>query len=117
MQRYGLIGLTDVDTRALTKHLRDTGSLRGVISTRDLDPEKSAIAKSAGLPEHVWRGSWPESSRAINPICGLVKAAAGFVKILKALHSWPLANSSGLLSWILASSTTRYGVSRNGAVR
>jgi len=49
MQRYGLVGLTDVDTRALTKHLRDTGSLRGVISTRDLDP-KSLIVKAQGCP-------------------------------------------------------------------
>lgn len=45
MQRYGLVGLTDVDTRALTRHLRETGSLRGVISTRDLNPE-SLIAKA-----------------------------------------------------------------------
>lgn len=45
MQRYGLVGLTDVDTRALTKYLRDTGSLRGVVSTRDLDP-KSLVAKA-----------------------------------------------------------------------
>ena len=49
MQRYGLVGLTDIDTRALTKHLRDTGALRGVISTRDLDP-KSLIAKAQGCP-------------------------------------------------------------------
>ena len=49
MQRFGLMGLTDVDTRALTKHLRDTGSLRGVISTRDLDP-KSLIAKAKASP-------------------------------------------------------------------
>ncbi len=49
MQRYGLVGLTDVDTRALTRHLRDSGSLRGVVSTRDLDP-KSLIAKAQGCP-------------------------------------------------------------------
>jgi carbamoyl-phosphate synthase small subunit len=49
MQRYGLVGLTDVDTRALTKHLRETGSLRGVVSTRDLDP-KSLIAKAQACP-------------------------------------------------------------------
>lgn len=49
MQRFGLVGLTDVDTRALTKHLRETGSLRGVVSTRDLDP-KSLIAKAQACP-------------------------------------------------------------------
>jgi carbamoyl-phosphate synthase small subunit len=52
MQRYGLVGLTEVDTRALTKHLRDTGSLRGVLSTRDLDP-KSLIAKAQASPSMV----------------------------------------------------------------
>ena len=49
LQRYGLVGLADIDTRALTKHLRDTGSLRGVISTRDLDV-KSLIAKAKASP-------------------------------------------------------------------
>ena len=49
LQRYGLVGLADIDTRALTKHLRETGSLRGVISTRDLDA-KSLIAKAKASP-------------------------------------------------------------------
>src|ERR1051325_2064577 len=49
MQRYGLVGITDVDTRALTRHLRETGSLRGVVSTRDLDP-KSLISRAQGCP-------------------------------------------------------------------
>ena len=49
LQRYGLVGLADIDTRALTKHLRDTGSLRGIISTRDLDP-KSLIARAKASP-------------------------------------------------------------------
>ncbi len=49
MQRFGLVGLTDVDTRALTKHLRETGSLRGVLSVRDLDP-KSLVAKAQACP-------------------------------------------------------------------
>jgi len=49
LQRYGLLGVTGVDTRALTKHLRDTGSLRGVVSTRDLDAA-SMVAKAKALP-------------------------------------------------------------------
>ena len=49
LQRFGLVGLTDIDTRALTKHLRETGALRGVVSTRDLDP-KSLVAKAKGSP-------------------------------------------------------------------
>jgi carbamoyl-phosphate synthase small subunit len=50
LQRYGLVGLADVDTRALTKHLRDTGSLRGVVSTKDLNPA-SLIAKAQASPQ------------------------------------------------------------------
>lgn len=49
LQRYGLVGLADIDTRALTKHLRETGSLRGVVSTRDLNA-KSLIAKAKASP-------------------------------------------------------------------
>ncbi len=35
---HDLVALTDVDTRALTRHIRQFGALRGVISTEDLDP-------------------------------------------------------------------------------
>ncbi len=52
LQRYGLVGLTDVDTRALTRHLRDTGSLRGVVSTKDLDPHR-LVAKAKDLTPMV----------------------------------------------------------------
>lgn len=33
LRRYGIPGLHEVDTRALTRHLREAGSLRGVIHT------------------------------------------------------------------------------------
>jgi carbamoyl-phosphate synthase small subunit len=49
MKRHNLIGITDIDTRALTKHLRETGSLRGVLSTKDLNPD-SLVKKAKGLP-------------------------------------------------------------------
>jgi carbamoyl-phosphate synthase small subunit len=35
---HEIMALTDVDTRALTRHLRQFGALRGVVSTIDLDP-------------------------------------------------------------------------------
>jgi carbamoyl-phosphate synthase small subunit len=49
LQRFGLVGIGGIDTRALTKHLRETGSLRGVLSTRDLDAE-SLVAKAKASP-------------------------------------------------------------------
>lgn len=36
----GVVGISGVDTRALTRHLRERGSMRAGISTEVLDPEK-----------------------------------------------------------------------------
>jgi carbamoyl-phosphate synthase small subunit len=38
LTEHGVMALTEVDTRALTRHLRQFGALRGVLSTEDLDP-------------------------------------------------------------------------------
>ncbi len=51
---YGLIGIENLDTRALTKHLRSFGAMRGVISTVDLNP-KSLINKAKKSPGLVGR--------------------------------------------------------------
>jgi len=51
LDEYNIPGIEGVDTRALTKLLRVKGSMRGIISTTDLDPD-SLVAKakaSAGL--------------------------------------------------------------------
>jgi len=39
LSEHGIMALTDIDTRALTRHIRQYGALRGAISTKDLDPE------------------------------------------------------------------------------
>ncbi len=44
MARDGVIGLEGVDTRALTRHIREAGALPGIISTEDFDPV-SLLAK------------------------------------------------------------------------
>jgi carbamoyl-phosphate synthase small subunit len=44
---HDILALTDIDTRALTRHIRQFGALRGVISTVDLDPaslQRKALA-------------------------------------------------------------------------
>ncbi len=38
LKKYGIVGIQGIDTRALTKHLRDKGSQMGIISTVDLNP-------------------------------------------------------------------------------
>jgi carbamoyl-phosphate synthase small subunit len=35
----GIVGISEIDTRALTRHLRERGAMRAGISTVDLDPE------------------------------------------------------------------------------
>ena len=36
---HGIVAISDIDTRALVRHLRHAGALRCMVSTRDLDPE------------------------------------------------------------------------------
>ena len=47
--RMGVPGIEGLDTRALTRHLRLNGAMRGIISTKDLDPE-SLRQKALALP-------------------------------------------------------------------
>lgn len=50
----GVLGLTEVDTRALTRHIREKGAMMGVMSTYDLDPE-SLAEKARNCPSLVGR--------------------------------------------------------------
>jgi carbamoyl-phosphate synthase small subunit len=40
LKRNAIVGLSDVDTRAIVRHIRSRGALRGVISSQDLDAER-----------------------------------------------------------------------------
>ncbi len=44
---YGIVGITGVDTRALVRHIREAGALRGVISSADPDPQRLIDAARA----------------------------------------------------------------------
>ena len=39
LKEYRIVGIEGIDTRALTRHLRDHGSQMGIISTKDPNPE------------------------------------------------------------------------------
>ncbi len=39
LERQGIVGISDIDTRALTRHLRERGAMRVGISSEVLDPE------------------------------------------------------------------------------
>jgi carbamoyl-phosphate synthase small subunit len=45
LDEAGVVGISDIDTRALTRHLRTQGAQRGVISTEDRDRE-ALVAKA-----------------------------------------------------------------------
>lgn len=49
LKRYGIVGIQGIDTRALTKHIRDFGAQEGIISTIDTNPE-SLINKAKASP-------------------------------------------------------------------
>lgn len=49
LKENGIIGIQGIDTRALTRHLRDKGAQNGIISTIDFDPE-SLVRKARGIP-------------------------------------------------------------------
>jgi carbamoyl-phosphate synthase small subunit len=54
LRRHGIVGIQGIDTRALTRHLRDRGAQEGVISTESTDP-RSLVAKAKASPGLVGR--------------------------------------------------------------
>ena len=48
--KHGIVGIDEVDTRALTRHLRLHGAKTGVVSTTDLDPD-SLVRKAREAPK------------------------------------------------------------------
>ncbi len=52
LKRYHIVGIEGVDTRALTKHLRTAGAMRGIISSGDLDPG-SLVEKARSSPAMI----------------------------------------------------------------
>ncbi len=52
LSRFGIVGIEGLDTRALTRHLRTAGAMRGIISTEDLNPS-SLIEKARTSPPMV----------------------------------------------------------------
>jgi carbamoyl-phosphate synthase small subunit len=50
LERYKIPVISDIDSRALVRHLRDNGCQRGVISMLEGDPEK-LVAKARAIPK------------------------------------------------------------------
>lgn len=86
MHAYGIVGIAGIDTRALTRHLRDHGAQEGIISTVELDPVvlsqraravpglsgRDLVRQVTCSESYVWDGSRstfvaPERSQATSP--------------------------------------------------
>jgi carbamoyl-phosphate synthase small subunit len=50
LEKFKVPVISDIDTRALVRHLRTKGVMRGVISTLETDPEK-LVAKASSIPK------------------------------------------------------------------
>jgi carbamoyl-phosphate synthase small subunit len=54
LRAHGIVGMQGVDTRALTRHLRDHGAQDGILSTVERDPAR-LLARARALPGLVGR--------------------------------------------------------------
>ena len=54
LSRNEIVAIEGIDTRRLTRHIRETGAMRAVISTTDLDAD-SLVAKAQDSPGLVGR--------------------------------------------------------------
>jgi carbamoyl-phosphate synthase small subunit len=54
LKRHGIVGIAEIDTRALVRHIRERGAMRACISSIDLD-EASLVAKARQAPEMLGR--------------------------------------------------------------
>ncbi len=51
LKKNNIVGIQDVDTRAITKHIRDIGAMNAVITTEDI--EESKLVEMAKASEHL----------------------------------------------------------------
>jgi len=49
MRDHGIVGIQEIDTRALVRHIRDTGAKQGVLATGSVD-ERALVAEAAARP-------------------------------------------------------------------
>jgi carbamoyl-phosphate synthase small subunit len=71
LRAQGVVGIADVDTRAITRHLRDRGAMRVGISTTELDPAR-LLEKVRSQPEmtgaHLADDVTVDTTQVIAPI-------------------------------------------------
>jgi carbamoyl-phosphate synthase small subunit len=90
LKSHGIVGLEGIDTRALTRHLRDHGAQDGIISTVESNPARlrervSALPGLIGrdlVDEVTVKASYTWDEGGWNPARGYVKPPAGRFKVV-----------------------------------
>jgi len=54
LKRHGVVGISEIDTRALVRHIREKGAMRACLSSVDSD-ERSVTEKARSAPEMLGR--------------------------------------------------------------
>jgi len=54
LKRHGIVGISEIDTRALVRHIREKGAMRACVSSVDLN-DQSVIGKAKNAPEMLGR--------------------------------------------------------------
>jgi carbamoyl-phosphate synthase small subunit len=54
LKRHGIVGIAEIDTRALVRHIREKGAMRACVSSVDSD-ERSVVEKARSAPEMLGR--------------------------------------------------------------
>jgi carbamoyl-phosphate synthase small subunit len=54
LKKHGIVGISDIDTRALVRHIREKGAMRACLSATDTD-ERSVLEKARQSPEMLGR--------------------------------------------------------------
>ncbi|MHB1135768.1 MAG: glutamine-hydrolyzing carbamoyl-phosphate synthase small subunit [Coriobacteriia bacterium] len=80
LERHQVVAIDGVDTRRLTRHVRECGAMRSVISTADLDPS-SLVAKAAAAPGLVGRDLVSEVAVTEPYVWGVDGPCAGDVPV------------------------------------
>ncbi|MGH9533615.1 MAG: glutamine-hydrolyzing carbamoyl-phosphate synthase small subunit [Terriglobales bacterium] len=70
LRRHGIAGIAELDTRALVRHLRDRGALRGVLASAQGADEAALVARAGQIPAMNGRDLAGQVSTAQNYRCG-----------------------------------------------
>ena len=72
LEENEILAIEGVDTRALTRHLRERGVMKGIISTEDFDPKKlsAKLAKAPSMEGSDWVKKVSTAKKYIWPAAG-----------------------------------------------